>query len=570
MKFPNQIDRWAALLLMVTVMRIAPLQAQPACHSAGFDAATLPPPALMEGVGNSAMPITTASALAQQYFNQGLRLLHCFWDFEAYRAFKEAARLDSTCAMAYWGIAAALQQNAGEMGEARNQALAQAAALSAGASEREQFYIRAAVLQRDKGRAAYISEMEALIDRYPDEIEAQLFLARSLAVAPSTYAPDGRPREGKVYGQMILQQLLQKYPENAAVHHYWIHAVENGPHAERALESAIKLPRLAPSSGHMTHMPGHIYYRLGEYEKAREAFLAAWRVDEAYMQAQNIAPVNNWNYTHNLDYLVGNCAEDGRYAEGLRWATLLQNISPPPERVKANGLGYMIYGGYTAVARLQMRYGFWREAAASLKQSLAQHAFASNLARGYLDGLLAYATGMAAVEKNKLHDAETSLQTLENLMQQLAAEKMQYGSDWYSGHGKRVLEVAVLELRGVILNLQGKPEEAIQQLQAGVEKEKELGYWEPPHYSRPVLESVARVYLQTGRTAEAREAYQKVLRLRPRSGHASLGLARSCWQEVKKADAAQAYAEFMKVWANADASLPHVKEAQARLATMAR
>lgn len=570
MKFFNRNDQWMRVLLVATVMKTAPLQAQPACHSAGFDAIALPPPALMDGIGSSVMTITTKSAQAQQYFNQGLRLLHCFWDFEAYRAFKEATRLDSTCAMAYWGMATALQQNAGEMGEARNQALAKAVALSSGANEREQFYIRAAALQKDKGRAAYISEMEALIDRYPDEIEAQLFLVRSLAVAPSTYAPDGRPREGKVYGQMILQQLLQKYPEHAAVHHYWIHAVENGPHAERALESARKLPQLAPSSGHMTHMPGHVYYRLGEYEKAREAFLTAWRVDEAYMKAQNIAPVNNWNYTHNLDYLVGNCAEDGRYAEGLRWATLLQNISPPPERVKANGLGYMIYGGYTAVARLQMRYGFWAEAAASLKQTLAQHQLASNLAQGYLKGLLAYATGMAAIEKNDLKEAEANLQRLDQLMQQLAAEKMQFGSDWYAGHGKRVLEVAALELRGIILNLQGKPEEAIQQLQAGVEKEKELGYWEPPHYTRPVLESLARVYLQTGKTVEAREAYQKILQLRPRSGHANLGLARTFWQENKKAEAAQAYADFLKIWANADATLPQMNEARTRLATKSR
>ena len=346
--------------------------------------------------------------------------------------------------------------------------------------------------------------------------------------------------------------------------------MENGPHTEHALESAIKLPRLAPSSRHLTHMPGHIYYRVGEYEKAREAFLAAWRVDEAYMKAQNIAPVNNWNYTHNLDYLVGNCAEDGRYAEGLRWAALLQNISPPPERVKASGLGYIIYGGYTAVARLQMRYGFWNEAAASLKQSLTRHAFKSNLAQGYLNGLLAYATGIAAVEKNKRKEAEASLQSLENLMQQLAAEKMQYGSDWYSGHGKRVLEVAAMELRGVVLNLQGKPDEAIQQLQASVEKEKELGYWEPPHYTRPVLESLARVYLQAGRAAEARDAYQKILRLRPRNGHAAIGIARSFWQEGKKAEATQAYAEFQKIWANADASLPQVKEAHSRFATMAR
>ncbi|MGH7452716.1 MAG: tetratricopeptide repeat protein, partial [bacterium] len=530
----------------------------------------LPPPPLMEGIGTSAMPITTSSPLAQKYFDQGLRLLHCFWDFEAYRAFKEAARLDSACTMAYWGIAAALQQNSSEMNDEKNKALEKAITFSATAGEREQAYIRAAALMRDKGRAAYINEMEALLDHHPNDIEAQLFLARFLSAAPSTYAPDGRPREGKVYGQMILQNLLKTHPDHAAVHHYWIHAVENGPHPERALASAVKLPQLAPRSGHLMHMPGHIYYRIGEYGKAREAFLAALRVDEDYMQAQNIAPVNNWNYTHNLDYLVGNCAEDGRYAEGLKWAAVLQDIDLQQERLKASGLSYIIYGGYTATARLQIRYSFWNEATKSLRQSLDGHELKSSLARGYLNGLLHFAQGMEALEKNKPAVTETHLQALDDLIQRLAGEKVQWGSDWYSGYGKKKLEVSALELRGALLNLQGRQAEAIQLLQEGAQKEKELGYWEPPHYSRPVLESLAQIYLQAKKWEEAREAYRQILRLRPKSGHALLGLARAFWGEGKKDQAAPAYAEFLQTWTQADAPLPQVKEAKTRLANGAR
>jgi tetratricopeptide (TPR) repeat protein len=438
--------------------------------------------------------------------------------------------------------------------------------LSAKAGEREQAYIRAAMLLRDKGRAAYIGEMEALIDRYPDEIEAQLFLARFLSAAPSTYAPDGRPREGKVYGQMILQNLLKTHPDHAAAHHYWIHAVENGPHPERALASAIKLPQLAPRSGHMMHMPGHIHYRMGEYGKARESFLAALRVDEDYMKAQNIAPVNNWNYTHNLDYLVGNCAEDGRYAEGLKWAAILQDIDLQQDRLKASGLSYIIYGGYTAAARLHIRYGFWNEATKSLTQSLNAHELKSSLARGYLNGLLHFAQGMEAIEKNKPAAAESHLKALDDLIQQLAGEKVQWGSDWYSGYGKKNLEVSALELRGALLNLQERQTEAIQLLQEGAQKEKELGYWEPPHYSRPVLESLAQIYLQAKKWEEARETYRQILRLRPNSGHALIGLARAFWGENKKDHAAAAYAEFLQAWAQADATLPQIKEAKSKLA----
>lgn len=61
----------------------------------------LPSPPLMQGIGDASLKITTSSDAAQAYFNQGLRLLHCFWDFEAYRAFKEAARQDPSAAMAY-------------------------------------------------------------------------------------------------------------------------------------------------------------------------------------------------------------------------------------------------------------------------------------------------------------------------------------------------------------------------------------------------------------------------------------------------------------------------------------
>ena len=213
---------------------------------AAFEAMPLPPPPLMDGIGTSEMTITTRSPLAQQYFNQGLRLLHCFWDFEAYRAFKEAARHDSEAAMVQWGIYMALQQNAGEMAEERKQALANALRLSPQATERERAHIQAVATLQSQGRAAYILEMEALIDRFPDDIEAQLFLARFLSASPGSYDPQGRPREGKVYGQTILRNLMATHPAHPAVHHYWIHAVENGPNPERALKSSNMLARLAP------------------------------------------------------------------------------------------------------------------------------------------------------------------------------------------------------------------------------------------------------------------------------------------------------------------------------------
>ena len=247
----------------------------------------------------------------------------------------------------YWGIYLSLAQNAGEMADERAAALKKAVELMPAASDREKYYIRAISLlaEQGKGRPAWIGEMEALIDKYPEDVEAKLFLANSLSSAASSYAPDGRPRDGKLYGQSILRNLLITHPDHPAVHHYWIHAMENGPRPEDALPSAEKLPRLVPNSGHMTHMPGHIYYRLGDYEKGRQLFERSMRVDLAYMKAQNIHPINNWNYVHNLEYLVANCAEEGRYQDAVRYAKMLEAIPSDNQRLKASGLGYILSAG---------------------------------------------------------------------------------------------------------------------------------------------------------------------------------------------------------------------------------
>jgi hypothetical protein len=108
---------------------------------------SLPPPPLRQGIGDASMTITTNSPQAQAYFNQGLRLLHDFWYFEAYRAFKEAARLDPSAAMAYWGMAQALS-NFPRMSEQAALDIEKAKSLTGRVTGHEQQYIRATSAHR--------------------------------------------------------------------------------------------------------------------------------------------------------------------------------------------------------------------------------------------------------------------------------------------------------------------------------------------------------------------------------------------------------------------------------------
>src|SRR5687767_5075846 len=161
----------------VTVLVVAAIAAAPSTqtapdmppHHCRFGSAPpvgdLPPARLMHGIGTAHLKITTAAPLAQRYFDQGLNLLHAFWDTEAYRAFREAARLAPDAAMPQWGLYLSLAQNGQEMAGERAAALARAGTLASRASAHEQHYLRAIAAQADpaKGRAGYVAEMEALI-----------------------------------------------------------------------------------------------------------------------------------------------------------------------------------------------------------------------------------------------------------------------------------------------------------------------------------------------------------------------------------------------------------------------
>jgi len=529
-------------------------------NSPATNFSAMPAPPKMTGIGTASIKITTKSPEAQVWFDQGLNLLHAFWDMEAYRAFREASRKDPDCAMAWWGIYNSLAQNPQEMADERAAALKKAIELMPGASDREKYYLRSIQLlaEQGKGRPAWIAELEALISKYPDEIEAQLLLANSLSSAASSYLPDGRPREGKMYGRAILRNLLRTHPNHAAVHHYWIHAAENGPQAAEALESAEKLTQLAPNSGHMLHMPGHIYYRLGEYDKARAAFLASLEFDLKYMSDNKIHPINNWNYTHNLDYLVANSAEQGRFKEADKYARMLAEIPSDDTRLRSTGLGYMLYGGNTAVIRLRMRFGMWEAAAAELERLPGG---SDSLPGKYRAAMMAYVKGMSAIEKSDTATVAGQLETLQKLNDEMAAARGGNASDWYFAHATRVVGVHLLDLRGSFASVRGEHNEAIKQLNEAVLKERDLGYWEPPHYTRPVLESLAEALIRAKRFSEAKTAYEKILAVRPKSGFAYYGIARTHSMTGDRGGAADHIKKFTAAWSEADADLPQVKEA---------
>ncbi|HSP79589.1 MAG TPA: hypothetical protein VLQ93_13720, partial [Myxococcaceae bacterium] len=411
--------------------------------------AELPTPPLREGLGRAHLRVSTWAPRAQAYFDQGLCLLHLGWGAEARRSFAEAARLDPRLAMAYWGLALTRGPGA-RHAAARAEAVSRALALSERATDAEQRYIVAATFLADKGpangRHGFVREMEALIDRYPEDAEARLLLAGFLV---DGYEPNGRPGLGQPYAQALLRELLRTHPYHEGVHHAWVQSMVEGGRPEAALESARRLRLLAPRAGTALLGSGRLLLRLGHTREAREVLEAAVAAEDAWRSLESLpetaAPVTGLA----LRLLAVACAEAGRYGEAQAWARRLrarvESVVPHQGQALAFAAG--------TLAGLHLRFGFWR-AAADVRGEPGEWATVAE--RGLLGGLETYGRGLRGLESGRLHEAERACEALEALLPPLAEARKGEARVLCPRDVARVVELAACELRGALESRQGE------------------------------------------------------------------------------------------------------------------
>jgi tetratricopeptide (TPR) repeat protein len=474
----------------------------------------LPAPKLMTGIGQSKMKIVTKSEKTQAYFNQGLNLLHDFWDFEAYRAFKEAIKHDSTAIMPYWGLLQAPgPEEDSVLTSQKKAAIKQLKKLLKTANEHEKLYAELAILSdslREKAYPEMLKKYELIVHKFPGDIDAKLFLALGKM---SGFDTDMNPNEGQLYSEFLLKDVQRMEPNNHAFHHYWIHVMEHCC-PERALASADLLTSLAPTSGHIVHMPGHIYNRVGDYKKAHDSFVAAVKVDSAYMKKEGVQEVDNWNYIHNINYLINNCVHDGRHNEALYYAEKLKNMPITKDRKKTYD-GTFFGQGILAPAKMEMAFGHWDKAVAQLELIQDKDSIYGLSNMDFKNGLLFFVKGMDAITKNKVDEA---IQYANSLDAFLWRNEKQAGKDstmqkWL----QNTLNTASLDLQGYIQSEQGNYEKAIKLLEKAHKNELELGYGEPPLYARPAAMSLAKAHEKAQKWDKAIETYHDLLKRFPKS-----------------------------------------------------
>lgn len=547
----------------------------------------LPPPVTMTGIGNSHIAIK-ATPEAQLWFDQGLNLLHDFWDYESARAFEQSVRVDPNCAMCYWGLYEALIFRHGERTAYSTAALASAVRLEKQADKADRLYIQAAVAANEAMKSdAPPSEADSkettilreLVRKYPNDLQARIFLAESLR---DGYDDAGEPKKGTKETVSILTGVLKTAPNDSAANHYWIHAVEASNKPEQAIPSATILASLAPASGHMVHMPGHIFYRTGNYKDAEHWFAASTAADETYMRDQHIDIDDDWNYVHNLMYGIANLMEEGKLAEATNLSSKLTNA-----RGQLSATLYLS-SPRDGVSRIDpqlpvaLRTGDWPEVLKLIATSKPDGKL-ENLT--FLAGQLkTFATGMEAVSTGDLAAAQAASTQLDADLWHLSEKIKDAPKPPKKDDAKAPFTVAVmpdampapllsslsimsLELRASILAAQKKIPEAKTLFEQAATEEKALGYREPPTYIRPVGETEGLALLAAGDPSSAHAAYVSALAERPNSGFPLYGMARSSEAAHDAAKATTEYRHFAEAWKNADPTAPELLHAKEFLAT---
>ena len=509
----------------------------------------------LKGLGDYHFAVSTDNEESQYFFDQGYRLIVAFNHSEAMRSFKEAIRLDPDNAMAYWGWAMTLGRNLNlpmlvNSMEQANYAIGMAVSLKDQVSERERDYIDALAarystdlsIPREVLDEAYAVAMEKLMNKYPDDPDAAvLFVGAAMNTQPWDYwNADGSPKGRTEQIISVLSDVIAKHPDHAAALHYHIHIAES-MRPEIAEESADNLAPLLPGSGHLVHMPSHIFMRVGRYQDAYDTNVIAAQVDEEYIaqcNAQGLYPLAY--YPHNLHFLAWSSMYTGRSGESIDAAWKVKNKIEAGSRTNTWGLNETFRSQPVFV---MARFGMWEDLLKVEKPFMRAQ---------FMTGVWHYGRSLAHLHLGNMAEAAKEYEALSALVDKLNEGAPGY-KDFQDAGG--LLTIAKNVVAGEIAAKKGNYDMALYHLGAAVRMEDSLAYNEPPSWYFPTRHILGAILLDAGRPVEAEVVYWEDLEHNPDNAYSLYGMYQALEAQQKSDLAMQFKAKYDDMWANSDVKL---------------
>jgi tetratricopeptide (TPR) repeat protein len=344
-------------------------------------------------------------------------------------------------------------------------------------------------------------------------------------------APKGRVLEIAA----VLERTLVKSPRHPGANHFYIHAIEASPWPEKGIEAAERLTDLVPGSGHLVHMPSHIFMRVGRYADAVDANQRAIQADEAYFALAPKPDFYSLYFMHNIHFLAYAAMMEGRFQTAIDAAKKIEKLIPP-DFLKNH---VTIADGFMPTAlHVLIRFGQWQqildepEPEAWRRFSRAERHFARSVAYSAL--------GQTA-------EARRELQQLDEVAKGLT-------DDWKMGNNSaaEVLAIARTMAEGELAYREGDAERAFVLLRQAVALEDNLRYDEPPGWMQPVRHALGALLLADNRPAEAESVYHADLVRHPNNAWSLLGLQQSLQSQGKIRESKLLAPQVEQAWARAD------------------
>ena len=484
---------------------------------------------LFEGLGDSHFPVSTKDSLVQKYINQGIILAYGFNHAEAARSFYYATKLDSSCAMAFWGYAYVLgpNYNAGMDGDnyerayeaiqkaltlAQKNTTARERALIEALSKR---YVKYPIDDRAPLDQDYARAMKVVYEKYPNDADVcALYVESLMNLHPwDLQDKDGNDKEWTPEIISILEECIASHPKHPGAHHFYIHAVEASSKPERALKSAKLFDEgLVPNAGHLVHMSSHVYIRTGDYHKGTLANIQSLKVDSAYAtacNAQGTYPLAY--YPHNQHFLAATATLEGNSKWALYAAKELQKKANK-QLMKEPGWG-TIQHYYTIPYYVYVKFARWDEILA-IENELPE--------LDYPTAILHYAKGMSYLGKSNIGAAKAELTALEKIASKEALNEI---TIWEINSASDLVQIAYKVLKAEILAQEKKYPQSISLIKEAIAIEDGLNYNEPPDWFFSVRHNLGAIQLEAGQYQEAIKTYNQDLNNLPKNGWALKGLS---------------------------------------------
>ena len=490
-------------------------------------------------------------------FDLAVALLHSFQYTEAEKAFVKVIDADPNCPMAYWGVAMSIYHTAWFPPTEKDlikgsKIMGVAKELAMDDKQRDYinaidaFYTNWKTDDHTTRQKRFELKMEQIYLKYPEDIEAAIFYTLAL------YST--RDRFGKAYinerkAGKILESLINDNPNHPGIYHYIIHNYDNPVLAPKALETARRYAKIAPSSSHAQHMPSHIFTRLGLWEESIQSNLLSAESSRCYMDAL-ASEETYFEELHATDYLVYAYLQKGDNLNAEKQYNQIKNLKTfYPVNIPA-----AIYPIAVIPARLTLENRNWKQAANLELQEIDLNwdMFPWHMAIHH------FARALGAAHIKDFNKAEQEIEVLKKLHQNLIAE-----NDRNKHIQIKQVEIQIKTAQAWLNYRKGDLKNGLALMQEATEIERKTS--KPPTYPGdvlPAIELLGDMLLEMGKNKEALTAYTENLKFHPNRFNGVYGAAIAAKRLGDNENATLYFEQLLKLTENSNTERPEINEAR--------